>query len=83
MTRRPVKAAVYRTKYLYSPHWRATREVALSIARFRCQACKRKNPRLDVHHLTYERLGHEWYADVIVLCRPCHTARHQRKRRRA
>jgi hypothetical protein len=32
--------------------------------------------RLDVHHLTYERLGHENPDDLIVLCSDCHCRVH-------
>jgi len=33
--------------------------------------------RLDVHHLLYDRLGHEKLSDLIVLCRLCHNAFHR------
>ncbi len=32
--------------------------------------------RLEVHHLTYERLGAEWDDDLIVLCPACHRGQH-------
>ena len=32
--------------------------------------------RLEVHHLTYERVGHEHPDDLIVLCPACHAAAH-------
>lgn len=32
--------------------------------------------RLEVHHLTYERLGCERYGDLIVLCSDCHRREH-------
>lgn len=32
--------------------------------------------RLDVHHLTYERLGAELPDDLLVLCRDCHELIH-------
>ncbi len=35
---------------------------------------------LDVHHLTYENLGHETIADVQVLCRHHHKMIENRKR---
>lgn len=44
-------------------------------AKFTCQRCKEKLPpgALDVHHLTYERLGNERPSDLQVLCRSkCH-----------
>lgn len=33
-------------------------------------------PPVDVHHLTYARLGREWESDLIVLCRYCHAREH-------
>lgn len=32
--------------------------------------------RLEVHHLTYERIGHEHPDDLIVLCPACHADVH-------
>ena len=32
--------------------------------------------RLEVHHLTYERIGREHPDDLIVLCPPCHARIH-------
>ena len=32
---------------------------------------------LDVHHLTYERLGREKDEDLRVLCRACHGDEHR------
>lgn len=30
----------------------------------------------DLHHRTYERLGHEAYEDLIPMCRRCHDLLH-------
>ena len=30
----------------------------------------------DLHHRNYSRLGHESFADLIALCRPCHSSLH-------
>jgi len=32
----------------------------------------------DLHHRSYERLGHERFGDLVALCRPCHTEVHRR-----
>jgi hypothetical protein len=61
--------------YLQSPHWQATRKAALERAGQRCQLCNRAG-RLDVHHRTYERVGHEKPGDLTVLCRKCHDIFH-------
>jgi CRP-like cAMP-binding protein len=65
----------YREVYLRSDHWGETRAAALERAEHRCQACNGQNT-LDVHHRTYERIGHELAADLTVLCRACHEAIH-------
>jgi hypothetical protein len=78
--------------YLLSDHWKFTRELALDRAGRRCQCglCPfatfyrheladrfpRAWTRLEVHHLSYERLGHEAPDDLLVLCGHCHAAAH-------
>ena len=41
----------------------------------KCALCPRTH-ELNVHHLNYERLGHERVEDVIVLCVRCHNDLH-------
>jgi hypothetical protein len=53
--------------YLQTPEWRARADAAKARAGHRCQVCNRRG-RLDAHHRTYERLGHEEDADLTVLC---------------
>jgi 5-methylcytosine-specific restriction endonuclease McrA len=63
--------------YLRSPHWQQMKATALKRSRYRCQLCGANQwVTLDVHHSTYERRGHELPADLIVLCRQCHTKHH-------
>jgi hypothetical protein len=51
--------------------------VALAKAEHRCQGCgKQGDNSLDVHHLTYERMGDELDEDLAVMCRTCHEAEH-------
>lgn len=64
----------YRT-YLLTDHWRLTRKYALRRAGFSCERCGVQSS-LQVHHLTYDRIGAEDDADLEVLCRPCHEAEH-------
>lgn len=40
----------------------------------------RWNWELHVHHLTYERKGHELLEDVLVLCLSCHEEQHPGRR---
>lgn len=66
-------------QYLHSPYWRAIRRRALIVAAWRCQRCgrgQRDDVRLEVHHLTYDRLGCEQPEDLEALCDDCHGAEH-------
>lgn len=65
----------YRTVYLQSKHWKTAAAGARARAGHRCEECG-KGGRLDVHHLTYERLGAEDPADLRALCRGCHDRAH-------
>lgn len=61
--------------YLQTAHWRIRRNRALSLAGFKCSRC-RTGRQLQVHHLSYERIGAELDADLEVLCRGCHLGHH-------
>lgn len=66
----------YRYFYLRSRHWRTLRREKIADVGYKCQRCKTRE-RLDVHHLTYSRLGHERLSDLKVLCRACHQKEHK------
>ena len=59
--------------YMQSDEWRSTRRIALTRAGNRCESCGESHG-LEVHHLTYKRLGHELPNDLRVLCEDCHDA---------
>lgn len=61
--------------YLLGAHWKDQRLQALAAARNRCQICNSPSD-LQVHHRTYERVGHESTGDLTVLCGRCHRAFH-------
>jgi 5-methylcytosine-specific restriction endonuclease McrA len=65
--------------YLASDYWRKSlrRADALERAERRCAVCNAPG-QLDVHHRTYDRLGYESGADLIALCRGCHSRHHMR-----
>lgn len=67
----------YSEIYLQSEHWKNIRAGALERAKERCQLCN-KDERLQVHHRTYENLGHEQDCDLTVLCRACHAKFHDK-----
>jgi hypothetical protein len=62
--------------YLQTSWWRGLRNQALREADYRCRECGTKRD-LEVHHLTYERLGDELLDDLEVLCRGCHLGEHR------
>lgn len=63
------------THYLHSEWWRWRRNQKLREARYRCERCG-DNRQVQVHHLTYDRLGAEESSDLEALCRDCHLGEH-------
>ena len=59
---------------LWSPHWRALRDEVIAWRQaYRCAGeCGQVYGDLQLHHLTYERLGQELPEDVVGLCVECH-----------
>jgi 5-methylcytosine-specific restriction endonuclease McrA len=70
------------TRYIGGPLWRTMRQRALARYGSRCQECGRDGP-VQVHHVTYERLGHERLEDLRVLCTWCHRRADGERRARA
>ena len=62
-------------KYIASTRWARKRRRKLREAEYRCRLCGVQES-LEVHHLTYIRLGREMMADLMVLCRGCHQKHH-------
>ena len=63
-------------EYLKSAGWQFKRRRALILGRHKCRVCGATDTQLDVHHNTYERLGNEDDADLVVLCHNCHQLFH-------
>ena len=62
--------------YINSPEWKERARKRMRMDRFQCSVCgTAKN--LAVHHITYERLGHEDMDDLITLCKDCHAKVHE------
>ena len=59
--------------YLSSPAWMHFALTVKERAGWRCERCGDEGP-LEVHHLTYARIGREHFSDVIALCEDCHDA---------
>ena len=62
---------------LRSPEWHRVRRETIRQQGRRCAWCG-GGGRLDVHHLTYTRLGRELPGDVVALCPTCHATAHSR-----
>lgn len=63
-------------KYLQSAHWRAIkRDYAKQFKRI-CYLCASVD-NLELHHVTYERIGAELLTDLAYLCENCHGFIHQ------
>lgn len=58
-------------RYLESADWQRLRQLVFERAGGKCEGC-RERPPAEVHHLTYERVGHEMLFDLVAVCRPCH-----------
>ena len=57
--------------YLESPQWKRRRQLALERDGGICQGC-RVRKAVQVHHLTYERVGNEMLFDLVSVCLECH-----------
>lgn len=64
--------------YLQSQQWKDIRKVILKRDNYTCRKCHEDNIPLEIHHITYARLGHEDYSDLVALCRTCHQSIHDK-----
>lgn len=76
--------AAWYQAYLESEHWQQVRERKLEEQDWQCERCGHFARRdengerlgIEVHHITYERIGGEELSDLEVLCRTCHEEQH-------
>lgn len=61
--------------YLNSSEWKTRRNHKLRSVNYRCEKCSSKRD-LEVHHLSYEHVGHESDNELQVLCSTCHRNDH-------
>jgi len=61
--------------YLRSAVWRERRNAILARASGRCELCEISDA-VQVHHLTYIRLGSELLTDLLAVCANCHESLH-------
>lgn len=63
--------------YLRSPQWVARKAAVIRYRGYRCERCGvEPSTGLQLHHRSYERLGHEHPEDVELLCPECHRLEH-------
>ena len=65
-------------QYINSREWAAKRKEAFQYHGRKCSTCGSEH-NLEVHHLTYQRLGREKMEDLQILCGDCHRIRHEDK----
>jgi len=70
--------AINYSEYIQSPEWAERSNLAKERVGFKCQLCNKEGDQttLHAHHRTYERLGHEHYTDITILCAECHAKFH-------
>ena len=59
-------------EYIASREWALIKNKVKARADGACERCCQKTARIQVHHLTYERLGRELMSDLQGLCPACH-----------
>lgn len=57
--------------YLRSPQWERVRNEHLFRCDYVCEICRQHKAR-QVHHWSYDRLGHERPQDLCAVCLWCH-----------
>lgn len=62
--------------YVRSKPWQKKRLQIIARQKGKCKRCGLSG-RLEVHHLTYKRLGHERHYDLEALCPRCHKKYHR------
>ncbi len=55
--------------YLKSPEWRKLRKRILERDSYQCLLCGEE--ATEVHHLNYDRFGHELETDLASVCHEC------------
>lgn len=66
------------SEYMRTRHWKHVKELAYEYWGHMCAKCNASGVSLNMHHLTYIRIGREnIYMDVCPLCRSCHIAEHE------
>jgi 5-methylcytosine-specific restriction endonuclease McrA len=62
-------------EYLRTPQWQAKRAKVMERSGGICEGCLER-PAVQVHHLTYIRVGREMLFDLVAICIECHEEVH-------
>lgn len=63
-------------EYLNSKEWKNKKSKVINRAKAFCEGCGETNKPLEVHHLTYDRIGDELLTDLVAFCPDCHSKAH-------
>ena len=67
-------------EYLKTKHWRKVKYMFFTTVKPEaCNDCGKKfvnRKEFNVHHKTYDSIGHELMEDLELLCRGCHELKH-------
>jgi hypothetical protein len=66
---------LYYIEYINSNEWKSKRQKLFEKRGRFCEKCASMK-RLQLHHLTYKRLGNELETDLMILCNSCHKKEH-------
>ena len=72
-------------EYIKTEAWRKKRQRVFRRDRFQCVYCgcsknlEVQHVTLEVHHITYKRLGAEDISDLVTLCNDCHQLIHEER----
>lgn len=61
--------------YLKTNHWHKKKAAYKQEHVYQCNMCD-ETGCLDLHHMTYERIGNEPFEDLLYLCKSCHRTIH-------
>lgn len=65
------------SEYLKSEHWRQRRKKFSAGHPIRCFVCGTRKRPIELHHLSYDRLGDELDSDLVWLCQRHHSEAHK------
>ena len=65
-------------RLLLTPEWAAKRSLIFKRESSVCEGCGQK-PAVEVHHKTYQHVGHEFLFELAAVCIDCHNRLHPKE----